>query len=132
MAGEAFEFSPLGMVPLGEGQRVWAEISGGGVDTPKPTSAIVAAPVAASHPTVPAALASVEPRVMAHNAAHAATGPRAVVKAARARAKEIRAELRRMKALQRELAELERLLAAASNKSPRATVRALETARRTG
>jgi len=128
VTGAAFEFSPAGMVPLGEGQRVWNEMHGGGQSAePAPSAVPVTEPIAA--PSARPALANVQPRFEKHAAA---ATPRNVVKMARERAKEIRAELRRLKSLQRELAELERLIAAAKDKSPRATVRALETARRTG
>lgn len=131
MAGEGFEFSPMGFVPIGEGQRVWNEMKGG--NAPEVAPSAIPEP-AASMAHVEAALAGVPRRAEQHARRFAASpsSPRDVIRGARLRVKEIRAELRRLKALQRELAELERLLAAAKNKSPRATVRALDTARRTG
>lgn len=53
------------------------------------------------------------------------TGPRAVVKAARARIKDIRRELKKHAALKTELAELERLVAAAKTRPQATTIRAV-------
>ena len=133
MAGEGFEFSPLGAVPLGTGQAVWAELNGQPAQEMAPS--IVqpqpSAPLAYDIHTT--ALGDVQRAFERHAKALArpATSPRSVIRGARERVKEIRAELRRMKALQGELAELERLLAAAKAKPPRAIVRAID-ARRTG
>ncbi len=116
--GRGFQFTPYGFTELGDASGATAlpqDFSPAFVDKNLP-----AAPAPASK-TVTAE--KIEPKPLRPSL----TGPREVVRAAKARAKDIRAELRHMKALQKELTELERLIAAA--KKPVAAVRPIESAR---
>ena len=118
--GQSFEFTELGIVPLGAsmapgGNQSWglaALAATASEATQPPPIAPVAAPPAAS--TVAAPIAQPKPL----------GGPRDVIRAARERVKVIRAELKTHEALKRELGELERLLKAAKQK-PEPKVRAL-------
>lgn len=121
--GVGFQMSPFGILPIGVS-----------VAPPSDEYAPAAAPARQVEPlrTVPAvALASAVPAQLSATPTDATSiapprlsGPRDVVRAAKARAKEIRAQLKAHEALKRELAELERLIKAAKQK-PEPKVRAL-------
>jgi|1185.fasta_scaffold00702_4 hypothetical protein len=125
-AGEGFQFSPFGMLPIGVSVAPTEEYSGAAV--PRAAHAQPA--------LVPAILADgsfardargvlpAEAKPLVELRGNIASTPGAVIKAARDRVKAIRVELKRHAALQRELAELERLLKAAKQK-PEPKVRAL-------
>ena len=129
--GEGYEFTPLGPVPLGEGQAVWNRlggadhVAGGAVDvaaseesaTDMADAALVRRAAIAHRPAQPQA---VEP---ARPAAAAPVTARTLLAGARKRIRELDALLRRMPALQAERDGLARLVAVASPPSPRSTRR---------
>lgn len=124
MDGQGFQFTPMGVLPLGAVTGGVSKKMAPAVVRPQPSSA--QAPQQLTLPAMPQAPVFATPSTVATSSA--LITPRDVVKAARARVREIRAELKHHKRLQSELAELERMLAAARSK-PKAVV---TTIRRTG
>lgn len=127
-AGEGYEMSFLGAVPIGtpyiDPQKPVPDHVAALVvrpserTTPEPIAQQLVQPTAMRAPVAqPVATASIA-------AAEPVTSPRGVIKSARARVKQIRAELKNKRALERELAELERLIRAAREKP--SNVRALK------
>src|SRR3954467_2811601 len=109
--GQGFQFTPMGLRPIGDSSGIDTTVQHGGVIPPRA--------VEADESEVAHVAQCATPAVRGKPGVHerltvAAINPRAVIKAARSRVKEIRAELRRMRGLQKELGQLERMLAAAS------------------
>lgn len=123
MEGQAFMFSPMGMIPIEQDgtplERIAIDKTATNGGTVRPTIEAAESRVAPQQIPVQASLPLV---------AVPALKPRDVVKAAKTRAAEIRAQLRVMKRLEKELVELERLIAAAKQK-PVALVRNIDHAR---
>lgn len=125
-AGEGFEMSGFGAVPIGTPY----------LDPMKPLPAQLASlivqpvdkggrRVRRQESEASEALPATPARQSPGAAPASPLTPRGVLKAARERAKQIRAELKTKRALERELAELERLIRAAREK-PTTSVRALK------
>lgn len=127
MSGEGFEFTPFGLKPLGADSVAQGDGFAGAV-IPKPVQAHVDLPPR----SISDSLGDIQRRHEAHVATKTGTvSPCDVVKLAKSRIKELRTEIKQLTAKKRELAELERLVRAAKEK-PRATVRTIDSARRTG
>ncbi len=120
MAG--YELTPLGVVALGEGGRVFSELNGGDTVQARPP----AAPPRAARPAPAQAALPLPGEPTAEQPTQTIStgskkkldglGPRGVIKAAKARLRDIKREVKRLKALEKERDELERLLAAAAGK----------------
>jgi len=124
--GQGFQFSPMGIIPLPEG-----EVSGVDDESFSPGAVALAAVAPRTIPRPAPSDDEDDSEDEIRPASKIKTGslkPRDVVKLAKRRLREIKAELKHHERLKREKASLERLVEAASK--PVALVRPIDSARR--
>lgn len=126
MGGNAYQFTPGGIVPMGDGPQQPTGDQGLGLGVAPSALPNAATPIAqpAAPQPAPAPQHAPPPR-------GARLTTRNIVATAKRRVREIKAELKHHGSLKRELKELERLIDAAKGKSP-APVRAIRPANRAG